>query len=326
MPLPLRTLGASDLRVTAIGLGCWQFSKRRGISAKFWPTLPQEEIREIVRVSLEGGINWFDTAEVYGWGNSEEALAEALTAAGRAPGQVIVATKWWPRMLRTAGSIHRTIDVRLQRLGGFPIDLYQVHHPFSLSRTSAQMRAMARVVEQGKVRAVGVSNFSASQMREAHAVLGELGLKLTSNQVKYSLLDRRIEANGVLQAARELGVSIIAYSPLEQGLLSGKFHDDPGLIQGRPGFRKYMGAFKRERILASLPLIEALRELAQAHGVTPSQIALSWLVTFHGETVVAIPGATKVRHAAENVGALSVELPVSERARIDELSRQFARL
>jgi aryl-alcohol dehydrogenase-like predicted oxidoreductase len=322
--LVTRRLGKTDIRITAIGLGCWQFSQRENLSGMFWPSLDQAATREIVRVSLEGGVNWFDTAEVYGWGRSEAMLADALRAAGRRPGDVVVATKWWPSF-RGSTSLAENVEDRQAHLAEFPIDLHQIHHPLAFATTRGQMRTMAALVRGGKIRAIGVSNWGARKMIRADAALRELGLGLASNQVKYSLLDRRIERNGVLDAARGLGVTIIAYSPLEQGLLTGKFHDDPGLVRTR-GFRRYMPWFKRARILESRPLIDALREIGARHGgASAAQVALAWLVSFHGSTVVAIPGATKVRHARDNVGALGIHLDDGELRRIDALSRRCAR-
>lgn len=208
-----RRLGRTDLLVTPIGLGCWQFSGGQGLVGSFWPDLPAPESRAIVKAALDGGINWFDTAEVYGWGRSEEALAAALKDAGRANGDVIVATKWWPT-LRTAGHLRRNAAERVARLGGFAIDLHQVHHPWGLSSVKAQMDALADLAAAGQIRYAGVSNFSASGMTAAHAALAARGLPLASNQVEYSLLNRRIESNGVLKAAKDLGVAVIAYSPL----------------------------------------------------------------------------------------------------------------
>jgi aryl-alcohol dehydrogenase-like predicted oxidoreductase len=320
----LRQLGRTGIQVTPIGLGCWQFSQRENLSGMFWPTLSHGEITEIVRESLDGGINWFDTAEVYGWGRSEALLARALQENDRGPGDVLVATKWWPSF-RGSSSIIESIDDRLAHLGGFPIDLYQVHHPLAFATTRGQMYAMAELVRQRKIRAVGVSNFGARKMIRASAALQSLGLSLASNQVKYSMLDRRIEKNGVLDAARRLGITIIAYSPLEQGLLTGKFHDDPDLIRRRQGFRRFLPAFRRDRILESRPLVDALREIGARHGASPSQVALSWLVAFHGSMVLAIPGATKVRHARDNVGAMQISLEPDELSRLDELSRRYAR-
>ena len=135
--------------VTPIGLGCWQFSQRKNIAGKFWPNLEEDLINLIVKTSLEGGINWFDTAEVYGSGASEKALATSLAKNGVKPGQVIVATKWWP-MFRTASNISKTIGDRLKALAPFPVDLYQVHQPWGFSNERAEMDAMAKLVREKK--------------------------------------------------------------------------------------------------------------------------------------------------------------------------------
>jgi len=320
--MPLRSLGRSPIRITPIGLGCWQFSEGGGLGGSYWPTLPPEVENRIVAASLAAGINWFDTAELYGNGRSEAALARALGAAGRKNGDVVVATKWMP-LLRTARSIGKTIGVRRARLAPFGIDLHQVHQPIAFSSVRAQMDAMADLVEAGAIRTVGVSNFSARRMRKAHAALAARGLPLVSNQVRYSLVDRRIETSGVLDAAHELGVTIIAYSPLGQGILSGKFHRDPALIRSRSGPRKWMPGFRRRGLERSRPLVAALEEIAAAHGAQASQVALNWLATAHGETVVVIPGATTVAQAEENGRSLDFTLTQAEAQRLDELSRQF---
>jgi aryl-alcohol dehydrogenase-like predicted oxidoreductase len=315
-----RPLGASGLRVSPVGLGCWQFSGGKGLVGGYWEVLPQDRIREIVKAALEGGVNWFDTAEAYGGGASEESLAAALKDLGKAPGEVVVATKWWP-LFRTSRSILRTIDERLARLGGFPIDLHQIHSPYSFATVQAEMGAMAELVQEGKIRAVGVSNFSAGMMRRAHAALAARGIPLASNQIHYSLLHRGADRNGVIQAAKELQVSIIAYSPLAQGILTGRHHEDPGMIRTRPGPRKRMPSFQRRGLERSRPLVDALREIGASHGSTPGQVALSWLLGFHGETVVVIPGASRVRQVEENLGALRLRLNEEEFNRLDRLSR-----
>jgi aryl-alcohol dehydrogenase-like predicted oxidoreductase len=316
----LRPLGRSSITLSPVGLGCWQFSGGRGLAGGYWLALPQETVNEIVAVSLAAGVTWFDTAELYGRGRSETALAQALTAAGKKNGDVVVATKWWP-MWRTAGNIKATIAERLARLAPFGIDLYQIHQPFALASTAAQMRAMADLVADQRIRTVGVSNFSATRMRAAHRALAARGIPLVSNQVRYSLLDRRIEKNGVLETAKELGITIIAYSPLAQGILSGKFHRNPSLIRSRPGPRKWMSAFRHRGLERSRPLVIALEEIARAHAATPSQVALNWLMNFHGDIVVVIPGATSPAQAAENVGATGFRLSDAELKRLDELSR-----
>jgi aryl-alcohol dehydrogenase-like predicted oxidoreductase len=320
--MTLRRLGRSDIEISALGLGCWQFSEGAGMVGGFWEALPADTVQAIVEASLRGGINWFDTAEVYGQGRSEQVLAATLSRLGKKPGEVRIATKWWPT-LRGAGSIGRTAGARLSALSPFGIDLHQIHHAWAFASVGAQAEAMAKLVQEGKVRTVGVSNFSARKMRAMHAALAQRGLPLVSNQMHYNLLDRRIESNGVLAAAKELGITLIAYSPLAQGLLSGKFHDEPALVRTRVGPRRFMPKYRPSGLARSRPLIDALREIATAHGVTASQVALNWLVHFHGDTVVAIPGATKRQHAEENTGALGFTLTPDELRRIDELSRPF---
>ena len=309
------------MMVTPIGLGCWQFSKEKNLAGKFWPTLGDDLITKVVSASLEGGINWFDTAEVYGDGASEKALAGALTVLGKKPGDVIVATKWWP-MFRTAGNIGKTIDTRLDMLAPFPVNLYQVHQPWGFSNEKAEMAAMARLVREKKIGYVGVSNFSAAKMRSAWEALQKEGIPLISNQVQYSLLQRKIESNGILDTAKELGISVIAYSPLAQGLVTGKFHDNPELMKNI-GFRKYSGAFKPAGMEKSRPVVALVRELAAKYNVTTSQVALNWLVNFHGESVLAIPGATKESHARENTGAMHFTLSGEDMARLDSVSEGF---
>jgi len=316
-----RRLGRTDIEVTAVGLGCWQFSAGQGMAGKYWEAINQPIVDQIVEASLAGGINWFDTAEMYGNGASERALAAALLRAGKKNGDVVVATKWWP-IFRTANSIRSTIGQRLKCLAPFDIDLHQVHNPAGFSSVEAEMNAMADLEEHKKIRAAGVSNFNAARTRRAQSALAKRGLALASNQVKYSLLDRRVESNGTLAAATELGVTIIAYSPLEQGILTGKYHKDPDYIQRRPGPRKWMARFRARGLERSRPLVEELSKIASARGATCGQIALAWLCQFH-PNVVVIPGASRVEQAVENRGALELTLSPHELDQLDQLSRQF---
>jgi aryl-alcohol dehydrogenase-like predicted oxidoreductase len=316
-----RRLGLIDLEVSPVGLGCWQFSQGKGLTGKFWGVLEEDEIERIVQTSLDAGVTWFDTAEAYGWGRSEAALAAALRNAGVRPGSVVVATKWFP-VLRFAGSITRTIEARVQHLGEYPIDLHQIHNPFSFSGIPAQIRRMAELAESGRIRAVGVSNFNAEQMERAHRELHKQGLVLASNQVQYNLLDRRIEGNGILDTAKRLGTSIIAYSPLAQGILTGKYHADPEAIRRRSGPRRFMPAFRPKGLARTQPLVNALNDMAASYSVTAAQVALNWLVTSHGETVLAIPGASSPKHARENAEAVTFELESGDIRRLDELSKQ----
>ena len=322
MNATLRRLGRSDLQISAIGLGCWQFSKQTGLVGKNWPSLTDEETTEIVKASIDGGINWFDTAEIYGKGKSEQSLANSLQKNGLEPDETIIATKWWP-LGRVASSIKRTIDKRLSHLNGYPIVLHQVHNPFGFSSVEKEMNAMADLLEEGKIKYIGVSNFSSTKMKRAYEALKKRGHKLVSNQVVYNILNRKIESNGIMDIARELGVTIIAYSPLAQGLVSGKFHIDQKLIKKRIGSRKHMYKFQKKGLFKSQLVIDKLKNIAEEYNATSSQVALNWLINFHGDMVVAIPGATKIKQAKENTGAMNFVLNKKNLDILDQVSKKY---
>ncbi|MEI6122398.1 MAG: aldo/keto reductase [Bacteroidota bacterium] len=317
----LRPLGRSNMMVTPIGLGCWQFSKQQNMAGKFWPTLEDDLIDKVVSLSLQGGINWFDTAEVYGNGASEKALSKALQAAGKKPGEIQIATKWWP-MFRFASNMSKTIHKRIEALSPYPIDLFQVHQPWGFSNEKAEMEGMAALLNRKLIKNIGVSNFSAKKMQHAWETLDKKGITLATNQMPYSLLNRKIESNGVMEMAKKLGITIIAYSPLAQGMVTGKFHDNPELLKNI-GFRKYSAKFKPAGMTKSLPLIKLIKELALKYNVSASQISLNWLINFQGNTVVAIPGATKENHVKENTGAMSFRLTDEDMERLDKESAIF---
>lgn len=314
-----RTLGNTKIEITPIGLGVMEFSGGSGIFGKMFPVLSQNEKNAIVKAAVDGGINWFDTAELYGFGRSERALAIALKAADIPDDKVIIATKWLP-MLRTAGNIRRTIADRLRHLDSYTIDLYMVHQPWSFSSPEAEMYAMADLVEANKIRSVGVSNFDADRMQRAYEALKERGLSLAANQVEYSLVNRKIETNGTLDKAKELGVTIIAYTPLGSGLLTGKYHKNPELLEKKSFARRMMLGRNIDR---TRTLIDALDEIAIEQDATPAQIALNWLINFQGKIVVTIPGATQVVHAEENAAAMRFQLTEEQMRRLGKLSREF---
>jgi aryl-alcohol dehydrogenase-like predicted oxidoreductase len=316
-----RELGRTGIYVSPIGLGCMQFSAQ-GILSGFFSPMSQPDADIIVKTALDGGITLFDTAELYGRGESERRLAAGLTHAGIEPGDTTVATKWRP-IGRTAGSVGRTIGDRLGALSPFPIDLHQIHFGFGgLSPVRKQLEAMAELVAAGKIRSVGVSNFTAKQMATAHALLAEHGIPLASNQIQIHLLNRTIEFNGILDTARELGITLIAYSPLRSGMLTGKFHDNRELAAAMPRLRRTVHGFTDKNLDRTTPLIDAMREIAGAHQATVSQVALAWLITNYGDTVIAIPGASKPHHAAEAAGAMNVALSAEETQRLTDLSSE----
>jgi aryl-alcohol dehydrogenase-like predicted oxidoreductase len=315
----LRPLGKTDLHITPIGLGMMEMSGGGGLLGRVFPVIPQEEKNAIIKAALDGGINWFDTAEMYGGGVSEKSLADGLKAAGKNDQEVLITTKWRP-FLRTANNIPISVEDRLRFLGGYSISNFMIHQPMSFSSPEAEMNAMADLVAAGKIRSVGVSNFNADRMRRAHAALEKRGLPLAVNQVYYSLLHRDIETNGVLETARELGITIIAYTPLERGLLTGKYHKDPEALEKKSWI--WRTSLKRG-IERTRPLIAIMEEIALHHNATIGQVALNWVINFAGDTVVTIPGATKVYQAEESAGAMKFSLSADELARLDEATRKL---
>jgi aryl-alcohol dehydrogenase-like predicted oxidoreductase len=310
------TLGKTGLRVPRLGLGVmvWgdmsKASRWNPARNAYGPTSGLAEQREALEVSLAAGVNLLDTAAMYGNGASEARLGEL--AEGR---DVLVATKFPGSFFARAGSLPATLDASRARLRRAVVDLYQAHYPFRWMSIRTVMNLMADAVDAGKVRAVGVSNYSAAQLRTAHAALAERGVPLASNQVQYSLLHREPEVDGVLDACRELGVTLIAYMPLASGALTGKYS-----AANRPaGWRRYMPMFRGKGLAKLERVNKVLREVADEHGKTPSQVALRWLVQQEG--VVPIPGAKNGRQAADNAGALSFELSEAE---LDALSRATA--
>lgn len=317
MQVTKRRLGKTDIEVTPIGLGMMEFAGGGGLMGFAFPKINQDVKNATVKAGLDGGVNWFDTAELYGSGVSEASLAEALKMAGRKKKDVVIATKWWP-LFRTARNIPKTIDDRLRFLDGYSISNYMVHQPISFSSPEAEMDEMAKLVEVGKIRSVGVSNFSPERMRRAHRRLQEYGLPLAVNQVRYSLLDRRIEQDGTLETAKELGVTIISYTPLESGLLTGKYHKSPDLLAKKP-------PFWRARILLGIEksraLIAVLEEIGSKYDATPAQVALNWIIYARGDIVVTIPGVTSPKQAEDNAGAMKFKLSNEEIAHLDEISK-----
>jgi len=311
-----RRLGKTNIEVTSIGLGAMQFSGGKGMTRLFLSAVPPDTMNEIVQVALNSGMNWIDTAEAYGSGASERTVSVALRAAGKSPGDVVITTKWLP-LFKRAKSISKSAKKSTDRLKPYPIDLYLVHRPYSISSIKAQMNAMADLVESNKVRAVGVSNFSAKKMITAHEVLSDRGIPLAANQMRFNIIDRKIESNGVLEVAKELGVTIIAYTPLGQGLLSGKFHQNPELLKDMSRVRRRMLSrnLKKTKII-----VDTLESIALENDVNAAQVSLNWAINIHGETIVAIPGVTKPIQAEQNAKAMDFKLSSEAMKTIDELS------
>jgi aryl-alcohol dehydrogenase-like predicted oxidoreductase len=301
-------LGRTEIRVAPLGLGTWAWGDRAvwGYGSNYG----EKDVAEAYRASIAAGVELLDTAEIYGRGTSERIVGELAKGA-----PIAVATKFFP--LRAApSSLSGALDGSLARLQRSSVDLYQIHWPVPWMSSKALMRQLAAAVRSGKAKAVGVSNYNARQMRAAHAALAAEGVPLASNQVEYSLLRRKPEANGVLDACRELGVTLMAYSPIAKGALSGKYS-----VANRPsGARRFMGLFRGGALQRAESLIALLRAVAQRHGKTPSQVSLRWLIQ---QGTLPIPGAKNAQQATENAGALSFALEQSEMDELERMSRPW---
>ena len=306
-------LGRSDLKVPRLGVGAMTWGSPSGRSrwgpAKlaYGGTPGPEEERRAFEASLAAGADLFDTAAMYSGGASERRLGEL--AQGRS---VVIATKFPPGWLSKAEVFPEALDQSLARLRRSTIDLYQHHFPSRRVSIPVLMGLMADAVQAGKVRAIGVSNYSAAQLRTAHAALAERGVPLASNQVEYSLLHRAPEVNGVLDACRELGIMLIAYQPLAMGVLTGKYR--PG---DKPrGIRRYGRYYRGDGLQKVQPVVTLLREIGERHSKAPAQVALRWLI--QQENVLPIPGAKNGRQAASNAEALSFSLVDAEVETLDQ--------
>lgn len=309
-PEGLVAIGSTQIRVPRIGVGAWAWGEKRywGYEDGYGPP----DVVDAFTASVDAGLTFFDTAEIYGHGESEKILGWMARKSGK---KLVIATKFAPLAGRDgARSVAHALDVSLKRLGLPRVDLYQVHWPdSSMASIASLMSAMADAVDAGRALAVGVSNFSAHETREAHAALAARGVALASNQVHYSLLHRAPEVDGVLDVCGELGITLLAYSPLEQGLLTGKYVPGGPLP---PGPRADEPWFSPENIEAAQPVVALLREIGSAHGDRlPEQVALAWLCAKN--RVLPIPGAKTGEQAIRNAGALDLVLTEGEVSALD---------
>jgi aryl-alcohol dehydrogenase-like predicted oxidoreductase len=273
----------------------------------------EADIRAAFDASLQAGITWVDTAEVYGPWESEKILGRFLKTT-----KVLVASKCFPYPWRfSAKSLQGALKGSLKRLGIDHLDLYQMHWTSRWVKEEAWMDAMAQAAQAGLIRAIGVSNYNADETRRAAGRLSTHHLPLASNQIEYSLLHRQPERDGTIAACNELGVTVIAYSPIAKGILSGKY--TPQNLPPGPRQRRYPS----EYLAKVQPLIGLLREVGQAHGgKNPAQVSLNWLIC---KGVAPIPGAKNVRQAQENAGALGWRLTETEVKALDAASDQLSK-
>jgi aryl-alcohol dehydrogenase-like predicted oxidoreductase len=303
----MRFVEVGGLRVSAIGLGTWQFGSREwGYGEEY----ADREAGDITRRALDLGINLIDTAEIYAFGRSERTVGRAIQ--GRRD-EAFVATKLLP-VVPVASVVRRRALASARRLLVDHIDLYQIHWPNPVFPLTSTMRGMAALVRNGTVAHVGVSNFSLERWRSAEDAMGG---QVISNQVEYSLVQRRAERE-LLPWAADTDHLIIAYSPLAQGFLSGRYDSDH-----RPsGMRAGRTLFQPENLRRGAELIGTLRDVAESHGATPAQVALAWVI--RRPNVVVIPGASGVGQLEENAAVADLELSDDDDASLTEASDRFA--
>ncbi|MBD2089360.1 aldo/keto reductase [Microcoleus sp. FACHB-1515] len=309
------TLGNTNVSTAPLGIGTWAWGDKL-----FWnygKDYDENQLRDAFNTAIEAGITLFDTAEIYGTGDSEKLIGRFMKERNQ---PVQIATKYFPFPWRFNGdAVADALSGSLKRLQLPSVALYQVHMPFDFFMgKKTLMNALADEVQQGRIQAIGVSNYTAEQMRYAHSVLSDRGVPLAVNQMPYSLLGRQIETNGVIETARDLNITILAYSPLAQGLLTGKYAPENEV---RPsGARRLNPQFSREGLEKIQPIVALLREIGQKYDRTPAQVALNWLIA--QGNVIPIPGAKNADQSRQNAGALGWLLTADEVDAIDRLTRK----
>jgi aryl-alcohol dehydrogenase-like predicted oxidoreductase len=299
-----KTLGNSTLEVGRIGLGCM------GMSEFYGGTRDEAAHIKTLHAAIELGIQHFDTADMYGAGHNEELLGKAFADRWD---KVTVATKFgvrrgangeWLGISGRPEYVKQACEKSLERLGVEALDLYYQHRPDPEVPVEESVGAMKELVEAGKVRFIGVSEFSAEQIRAAHAVH-----PITALQTEYSLWTRNVEHDGTLQTCRELGIAFVAYSPLGRGFLTGAIPNREALDQN--DWRRQNPRFSDEALSENARFVELIRDIAARKGATAAQVALAWVLA-QGEDVFVIPGTRHIERLKENLGAWTVELTGEE--------------
>jgi aryl-alcohol dehydrogenase-like predicted oxidoreductase len=301
------------LHAIELGLGAWQWGDR--VVWQYGHGYGDAEVRQAFEASLEEGIRFVDTAEIYGNGRSERLLGQFLKDTDQ---PVLIATKFLPFPWRFGkAALLRALKGSLSRLGVESVDLYQIHGPSPLMSIDTMMDGLAECVKSGMTRTVGVSNFGQTHMLTAYSALARHSIPLAANQVHYSLLNRTVEKNGVLARCKELGIRLIAYSPIEKGLLSGKY----SVESPPPGSR---GRTYTSLLPKIEPLLKLMTEIGQDHGGKSNvQVALNWVIC---KGALAIPGAKNAQQARENAGGLGWRLTDDEVAKLDAASDAVLKL
>jgi aryl-alcohol dehydrogenase-like predicted oxidoreductase len=303
-----RTLGTSTLTVGRIGLGCM------GMSDFYGGIRDEAGHIKVLHAAIERGVNFFDTADMYGVGHNEVLVSKAFSDRWE---KVIVATKFgirrgtngeWLGVCGRPEYVKEACEKSLTRLGRETIDLYYQHRPDPNVPVEDSVGAMKELVQEGKVRFIGVSEFSADQIRAAHAVH-----PITALQTEYSLWTRNVEEDGILKACRDLGIAFVAYSPLGRGFLTGAIPNRDAL--DAHDWRRANPRFTDEALAENARFVEVIRDIAATKKATEAQVALAWVLA-QGEDLFTIPGTRRIERLEENLGALNVQFTTAELADI----------
>lgn len=308
--MEFRYLGTSDVKVSAVGLGTWQFSDS-------WGVRDYELARSIVERAIDVGINFFDTAAVYGRGMSEQFLGRALKELGVRE-DVIVATKL-PGEFLSRHDVFKGTKRCLERLGTDHIDLMQVHWPplWNNFPTCEYMRALEELVHQGVIRYIGLSDFPVELIESAWSCLSTEDI--VSEQVRYNLVERDAEKE-IIPYAEAYGLSIIAWSPIAKGALTGKY--TPENLPEFDDVRRGSALFHPDNFRQIYEVVKILKEIGEKHGKTPAQVALNWLLK-SSDTVIVIPGAKSPEQVEENAGAAGWDMGFDDWQRLEEASSKL---
>ncbi|WP_319522990.1 aldo/keto reductase [uncultured Desulfosarcina sp.] len=310
-----RNLGKSGISISAVGLGCM------GLSEFYGPPAQESEAINLLHRAVDLGITHFDTAELYGQGRNEQLLGKAF--AGRWD-QIVLATKFGPQRDPATGAflgvdgspanVRSSCEKSLRRLGTDRIDLYYLHRVDPSTPIEETVGEMAKLVEEGKIGAVGLSEASAETIKRANAVCSIAAL-----QTEYSIFSRDIERD-ILPACLELNISLVAYSPLGRGMLTGRYSSASERPTSETDFRAQMQPrFQPGNIESNLKLVEAIKKIAAQKGCVAAQVALAWVLG-QGDHVVAIPGTTKLTNLEVNLGALDCRLTDEDRGVLNNLA------
>lgn len=310
-------LTGCDVELPVMGLGTWAWGDKSTWGMNSYDrSYNFETIRDAYHASVAAGITLLDTAEVYGSGESERMIGRLLEADTQNRSRIVIATKFLPapQKLWLSSALMAALKASLQRLKLPWVHLYQIHGPISVRSHAAMAEALAAVHRARLVKAVGVSNYSEKEMRAIHAELAKGGIPLATNQIEYSLLRTMPEANGLLAACKELGVVVLAYSPLGQGRLTGKYTAS----NPPPGHRNFSD-FPMQEID---PIVAELRRMGERYGKTPAQVALNWVIC---KGAIPIPGAKNKAQAEQNAGALGWRLSGDDVRALDRVSKSGQR-